>query len=396
MSKDFNDGIASVVNELANERSAPATNQFVASRISRVEQRAMFRSGIGSKIVRLKSSYSLNDTLQFEKTLDEKFYNAHLAKHVKKAVRFMLGFGRGIILLNERGADLATPARNVSISNIKLDVFSGDMITAMDVVRDLSSDRYMKPLFYVVRGKPFHYTRVIDFTYVEPAEEDLPHYDYGGVSEFELIRAQLINDGVVERASATIIDKNSTVFHKITGWKEALETGQEEFIVKYMRQLAKLRSIYGDGIMDANDDVVTVTQALSNLAEVDQISLRRLAMVTGIPLALLVGENVKGLNSTGDNERASFQDMIEGLQSEYLQDPISQLCAEYGIMNVEFKENQGGTPETRIDFETKAIQNALLLAQMGEDHIAYLKEYGLSKGNEPTKLWGFGDNEAED
>jgi hypothetical protein len=370
----FKDGIINLVNRLANSRAAQATNVIVSNKIDDSQLRAIYRTGLGSKIVRIKTGYALNETLQFASEGDEEVYKARLERAVKKAAKFMLGFGRGVILINERGADHSKAAVGGSfdLAKIKLDVFSGDMVNAGEVSLDLSSERYQKPMSYMVRGKQFHWTRVIDFTYYMPAELDLPTYNYGGVSEFEMIHTQLINDGIVERASGTILEKNSTLVHKVKDFKKSLACGEDEALIQWYAKVAELRSIYGDLIVDSEDDVVSVAQALTNLDSVDTITLRRLALVTSIPVPLLVGESVQGLNSTGAQERQSFQDMIEGLQYDYLADPITDLCGRVGIDDVRFKENQGGTALERVDFETKVIDNAVKLDALGEDYRDYL------------------------
>lgn len=393
----FTDGLANIVNQLANRRSAVAVNRIVSTKLDWSQMRAIYRSGLGSKIVRIKSGYALNDTLQFKDLRDEKLYKAKLERAVKKAAKQMIGFGRGIILINERGANHSKPASSFDLARVKLDVFSGDMVSVTGVSTDLDDPRYQKPKHYVVRGKSFHYTRVIDFTYFMPVEEDLPNYQYGGVSEFELIHAQIINDGIVERASGTIVDKNSTLFHKVQGFKDAVRCGEDDALVQYYSKLADLRSIYGDGLIDAEDDVISVAQALTNLADVDQITLRRLAMVTSIPLPILVGESVTGLNSTGAQERQSFQDMTETLQYDYLLDPITQLCAVYGIDDVCFKDNQGGTANERLDYETKVIANAKALDELGEDYRGYLKDHDIIKDDPWKAVFGDpADEEAEE
>ena len=371
----FSDGIINLVNKLANWRSAQSTNQVQRNKVSFEQMNAIFKTGIGSKIIRLKTAYALNDTLQFKTEADKEFYNKKLQRAVKKASKYQLAFGRGIIVINTLD-DLSQPLRE-GFKRYKLDVFSGDMITVPSVELDLHNTRYMKPKQYNVNGVTFHHSRVIDFVYQEPTERDLPNYNYGGISEFELIYNQIINDGVVERAGASIVEKNATVFHKVTGFKQALSQNKENDILKFYESLAQLRSIYGDGIIDKEDDVISVSQSLTNLQEVDNITLRRLAMVTGIPLALLIGENVKGLGSTGDQERTAFQDTIDNYQFDYLADPILELCNKFGIKDVEFKENQGGTALERIEYETKVIDNAVKLDSMGEDHRAYMKEHGI-------------------
>jgi hypothetical protein len=370
----FLDGLTNVVNQLINRRNAQQTNRVTRTRVEDVELRAMLVSGLGSKIIRLKTGYALNDTLSFTDDQDKLLYQQYLQRHVRKAAKYMLAFGRGAIVVLEKGADHTKPLTKTLQPGTRLAVLSGDIIKGVNVDINLLSDRYMKPSVYMARGVSFHHSRVIDFTYVEPAEDDAPLYDYGGVSEFELIYNQFINDGVVERASGVIVEKNATVFHKIKGFKESLEAGQDKELIEYYGKLADLRSIYGDGIIDAEDDVISVAQALTNLADVDQITLRRLAMVTGIPLAVLVGENVKGLNSSGEEERKTFQDTIENLQFDYLLEPIQRLCSLHGIDGVEFAENQGGTAQERLQYETTAIANAKLLWEMGEDYRHYLQQ----------------------
>lgn len=382
MSRDrtFQDGITNIVNQLANRRSAVSSNIVTATRLDDSQLRAMYRTGLGAKIISIKSGYALNETLQFENDKDEEFYRKRLQRAVKKASKFMLGFGRGIIVLNERGADLSRPAiGELDPAKIKLDVFSGDMVSTMDVSINLADARYMKPAKYVVRGKEFHWTRVIDFTYYMPVEQDLPTYRYGGISEFEMIHTQFINDGIVERASGTILEKNSTLVHKVAGFADAVRCGDDDYLVNYYSKVADLRSIYGDAVIDGADDMVTVAQTLTNLDAVDNITIRRLALVTSIPVPILVGESVQGLNSTGNQERQSFQDMVEALQFDYLEDAIKDLCARFGIDDVCFKENQGGTATERMDFETKVIDNAVKLEALGEDYRAYLEEHGVIK-----------------
>lgn len=384
----FRDGLTNVVSALVNRRNAQSTNIVTHTRMSNQEMRAFLVTGLGSKIVRLKAGYALNDTIVFADEREKQLYHRHLYKPVKRAAKLMLAFGRGIIVLGQRGEDLHTPRRGtVDLDSTRFAVVSGDMVTATDVSLDLADPRYMRPRYYMVNGHSFHYSRVIDFTYVEPAEQDAAMYGYGGVSEFELVRSQIVNDGVVERASGAIVEKNATVFHKIKGFKESLAAGNDEDLITYYSRLADLRSIYGDGIIDSEDDVISVAQALTNLADVDQITLRRLAMVTGIPVPVLVGENVRGLNSTGDQERQTFQDTIETLQSDYLLDPICELMLACGMHPVEFADNQGGTSQERVAFEKMVVDNALILAQLGEDYRAYLRQHDVIQRDDFAQMF---------
>lgn len=392
------DSITSFVNKLANNRNPMNTNEITHTLMSYNEMRAVYKSGLGSKICRLKAGYALNDTIHFANTDDKEFYRNHLAKQVKRAGKFMIGFGRAVVVIVEKGADLSTPApKNIDIRNCRLEVISGDLVKPLNVSMDLMSPRYLRPLAYSVRGFTIHHSRIIDFTYVEPPQDDAATYNYGGISEFELIRPQIVADGVVERAVPAILEKNSSFFYKLVGFKNNLMDGQTDAMVEYFRQMENIRSIYGAGLIDADDSVEAINQTLTNLAEADSITLRRLAMVTGIPFIELIGEGPSGLNATGETELSVKQDMVETLQSEYFQDPISELMVKFGRNPIEFKENQGQTPTQRMEFETKAIKNAVDLANMGEDYEEYLERYDIIQKDAMKDFFpDLDDNEGSD
>lgn len=391
----FKDGIRNFVSSLVDRRNPVNQNGVYSETLTPETLRQLYRHGIGNKIVRLKSGHALNDTLQFESTEDEQFYKAKLDKHAKTATKWMIAFGRGAVVLHHTGDDLTKPLGTVDPSRMLINVFSGDMVTVGAVELDLQNPRYYKPSTYTVRGKQIHYSRVIDFRYVEPPELDAPRYRYGGISEFELIYEQIIADGIVQRASPRILEKASTLFYKIAGFKDAMRSGQDTEMVEYFQRLEDVRGLFAAGLIDAEDALEVVSQSVSNLAEADQITLRRLAMVTGIPLAILVGESVKGLNSTGDSERQVFQDMIESLQSDYLLEPINELMRKCGQGLVEFKDNQGDTPASRIAYDVQAVTVAEKLAALGEDYGAYLLERGVTKKDE-FDLFASADDEDDE
>lgn len=376
--KLFADGIASLNNALANRRNAQINNRMTSSRVDWAELRAIYRSGMGSKIIRLKTGIALDDTLQFETEADKDFYEARLQQHVKDAAKFQLAFGRSLVVIHEPGADLSQPLGKINDwSRVQYHVFSGDMVWVQSVNLNLNSPNYFKPKAYSVRGFTIHPSRAVDFTYVKPTEFDAPQYFYGGISEFELIRNELVSDQVVQRAVPAILEKCSTLFYKVKGFKELLADKQESTLIAYFEELENLRSIYGAGIVDQEDEIEVVTQALTNLSESDMITLRRLAMVTGLPLSWLVGEAARGLNSTGEGERQVLKQTISSHQSDYLLANINRLMSLHGRGPVKFKDNLLETDKDRMETETKAIDNALKLYSMGEDHVKYLEGHDV-------------------
>jgi len=389
----FADGIADVLSGLINKRNGVNRSQVVHRQLSVEEMRTMYKSGLMSKIVRLKAGYSLNDTLKFESTADKEFYEKNLAKQIKKAAKFMLGFGRGIIVVFREGDDLSTPLGSGS-DKLKIREFSGDMVTATSVITDLRSERYYRPVYYIVNGFNIHHSRVADFSYYEPVERERSDYQYGGISESELVYTQYINDEIVQRATGSIVDKASTFIYKIKGYKELIQRKQEEAVVRYVSTCEDGRSIYGGLITDADDAVEVASQSIADLDKVDNITLRRIAMVTGLGMTVLIGEQASGLNSSGQAERQGFQDTIENLQSDYLLEPINFLAKVFGLGEIEFKENQGQSAVERMDYDTKAVAVAKTLWEMGEDHTTYLKSKDLVEQDDWETFWS--DNKGKE
>lgn len=393
----FKDGLTNFLSNFANERAATNSNAFVErTRLGREQLRAIYKLGIASKMFRLLAGYALNNTMIFESKDDEILYKEKMATAVKRAAIYQLAFGRGIIVINEKGADLSKPApANLNPARVKFDVFSGDETTPLDVDYDLSSDRYYKPKQYQVRGYSFHWTRVIDLTYFEPIEFEKPDYFYGGISLPELIYDQLINDSVIQRASASIVEKNSTLFYKIKGFKQNLKNKQEKPMLDYFNKLENARSIYGAGLIDEEDAVESITQSLSNLKDSDDISLRRLAMVSGIPLPFLVGENVKGLNSAGDTERDTLNDTVNAYQDLYLLEQLNIFADRMGMGRIEFKESLGMNAQEQASYDTKIIDNAAKLTMMGEDGQKYLQDHGVIAEDPWRDMFPEDDNTIE-
>jgi len=393
----FLDGIVDLFNSLANRRNATQNNRIAGTmRIPFSELNDIYKTGIGNKIVRIKAGYATkSDAIIFESDESKEFYISNLQKYVKEAFVWCLVFGRGVIVIND-GSDLSMPLKGVlDKDKVKFDVFSGDMVSVVSYQHDLSKADYFKPEYYNINGFDFHHSRVIDFTYLKATQNDRAKYNFGGISEFELIYNQIINDGVVERASASILEKNSSFFYKIKGFKQALQNKQEESIVKFYGISEDQRGIHGAGLIDIDDDVVSVSQSLTNLKDTDDISLRRLALVTGIPLPMLVGENVKGLNSSGQQEKTTFNEMIEILQQDYLLGGLRELFDKIGLGLISFRDNQNVTPLEKIEYENKAIDNALKLYDLGYDITTYLTDRGVDIKARDDFSVEFGEEDGE-
>lgn len=383
----FFDGLKDIYSGVMNRRNSVNRSVVSHTQLSIEDMRVMYKSGLMSKVFRLKVGYAFNDSLKFDSTEDKVIFDNRLLEPCKIASKFMLGFGRGIIVVFNKEDDLSKPLRNPNLSTIQIRSFSGDMVTSGTPFNDLRNERYYKPQYYNVRGKEIHHSRVVDFTYFAPPELEAPNYMYGGISESELVYAQFVNDEVVQRATGNIVDKASTFVYKIKGYKDLIANKKDSDLVQFISNSEDTRSGFGALIVDADDMVEVLNQSISDLDKVNNITLQRVAMVTGIGMTDLIGEQPGGLGANGTDERASTQDTIKNLQSDYLLSPINQLAAIFGLGRVEFKDEQMLTATQKAAYDNQVATTAKLLWEMGEDAAAYLKDKGIIKANDWDDFW---------
>ena len=377
--RSFADGLQSVTNRLANIREASATNGFVDTRLSEQELKSIYKTGLYSKLLKMRTGAALRPgSLLFSTPAEEEFFETNLAHLVKEAARYQYCFGRGVIALCSKTGDQSMPLEDgTDPAKLRFRVFDDTLISVAEYRRDLLDERYYKPHMYIIRGHNFHWTRIIDFSYLQPIEEELHEYEFGGIPEPELIYRELINDAVVQRASGSITDKISSVFYKLNGFKENLMNKQDNAIVRYFAQLENLRSVYGAGLIDKEDDILTVTQHLTGFKDIDESSLRRVAMVTGVPMPFLMGENVRGLNASGDTERQVYNDNIKSHREDFIIPPINIMFQRIGFGPVKPSEATNLAPDEQANYEGKIIDNALKMAQMGGDFHTYLEDKSI-------------------
>ena len=377
----FIDGITHLSNMLLNSRTADQTNYITEDIVEIDELNSIYKTGIGNRIVNVKVNTAFKEGLiASEKTLKE-IKRLKLMPLIRKACRFQLAFGRSLLFVIEKNVDPSEPlTKSVNLQTVKFRTFEGYDISCSEIDIDVLSERFMKPNFYNVRGVLIHYSRVIDFKYIAPIDVDAPQYNYGGISEYELIYKQLINDGVVERTTPLTVERGATIYYKVKGFKQALQTGKEKDILKFYSAVESMRNIAGAVVTDAEDQIEVKNQTVQNLDVADRITLRRLALVTGIPLKFLMGENFtsQGLGANSRTEDDVFNSMIKNLQDNHFVAPINELLKMIGLEEIEgFNKPQELNMVEHAKFETDVLRNADSLERLGGDAKQYLIDNGF-------------------
>ena len=164
------------------------------------------------------------------------------------------------------------------------------------------------------------------------------------------------------------------MFYRVKGFKDSLRNKQEADLLTYFSQLENLRSIYGAGIIDAEDETKVENQSLTNYAEVDTSSLRRVALASGIPLSWLVGEAVQGMNSSGKNEESIFWSMIQTLGNDYILPQVNDALEMMNMEPVEFSDQYQQTPLEKVQYDKVVLENAVMMQGLGMDYDDYIVE----------------------
>lgn len=372
------DGFYSLLSNLMNEKASQ--DIYYCSRVSTEQLRQMYRTGLGNKIISIKASYALNDTLLYPSTSAEGFYKEKLDHLVRDVVRYMLAFGRGGILIVD-GQPLSQPLRrNIDNGSLIFHAFDGDYVHVKSGLLNPFDDDFLKPEYYIIQGSRIHPSRFIDFTYKKPALRDLPVYQYGGISELEFLKDDLDLHNRINRTVNIILEKNSTFVYKVSGMTSIMNDcdGNDNEIAKLARGIESLRGVAGSVVIDKDFmDVTTVEQGLTILNDALLMNQRNLSCNSGIPISWLFGENVKGLNSTGEQEAGMFNQMIKQLQHDHLYAPLSKLFKACGLGHVTFKKDQNVTEFQRLQIDGSILDNAFKLEKIGINASGYLEQNGL-------------------
>jgi hypothetical protein len=237
----------------------------------------------------------------------------------------MFAFGRGVIAIMPNGEgkeEFIKPlTKTLDLDKTTMHVFDADEVSVVSHTSDLKNPRYHKPEFYTIRGIQFHYSRVIDFTYKLPTFREKSNYYYGGISEFQFIKEQVLAKAINTNLVPTVADKQNSIFYKVKGFNKAITNqnrAQEDGIVRAYSLMEDRRSQYGSGIIDGEDDVVNVQSTLQGLLDAYEITTKDLSFITGIPRLVLDGGEAKGLSNQDREEMTIFQSLISTNQDRYM------------------------------------------------------------------------------
>ncbi|MGJ8513130.1 hypothetical protein R84981_002777 [Carnimonas sp. R-84981] len=125
--------------------------------------------------------------------------------------------------------------------------------------------------------------------------------------------------------SLETLKRKQQAVHKMAGLAQLIESGQEAAVRQRVDLVDEVRSLMNGVAIDAEDDYNVYDLNVSGLKDVIGEFQVAVSAATGIPVTVLFGRSVAGLNSTGQHDLESYYDLCEGLQRNSVQPALERL-----------------------------------------------------------------------
>lgn len=386
ITKKINDNLTtSITNEGARRRDISAaanTYYFRRNRIPYEELNAIYQqSPIARRAVDLICKYWIKNGFDLdipdqpdlvEKVLDE-WQKLGLHKLLQAVTKDALISGHAVLLLKDRMSDPTRPLNLKDLKGKKLEFIYIDaryITTVPDI--DPFSVNFYKPIQYAISGTVVDKSYVVQFSALDVTNYLKPNYKYMGMSIYEPAFRTLVSDDLISKAIPNIVWRSSIVNYKIVGFKEAIEQGTEEKILKYISTTEDSKSILNATVCDAEDTAEVLTRELTGLDGLDQRSIYRLSAAFGIPAVILLGKSPDGQNSTGRADFEAFYNYIEEWQAQWkpsieyiVKLIIASLTGRDDIVfELNFNKVNMQTPGQKAENDGKVLDNVQKMEQM--------------------------------
>lgn len=282
--------------------------------------------------------------------------------------------GCGGVLLVEKDMN---PHKELNLRRLKgrtpkFSVIDGKFITTTPELDPLSPEFYT-PQMYQVVGMSVHPTWFNAFSGLPVSQTLKPQYKYMGMSLIENAYTSIVNDELMNKAIPNIVYRSSVVNYKITGMKEALKTGDEGTLLKYVSDTENMKTILNATICDGDDAVEVISRELSGLEGLDQRSAYRLSAAFGIAATVLWGKSPDGMNATGNADWENFYNFVEVWQKRW----FNNLRWFYKILiacvtgrddvdfELEFNKASLVSPQQKVANDAVILQNVAMMRDQG-------------------------------
>lgn len=229
-----------------------------------------------------------------------------------------------LIGLNDGYKDFTKPVKPDRVKSIKfLRIIDRDKVRVFDSDRDndITSENYGEPIYYTITPEnggveyKAHYTRVYRGTGILTSDEDRRHHNnLWGDSIYQATYQTISYNESGYHDITSILNDFITTTINVKGLENKIATGREKEITKRVDVMDYTRSLANTVFLDENEKYEKKASSVGGLSEAMRELNSALTLITGAPVALLIGTSPGGMNSSGNVELDFWYSKIEQKQ----------------------------------------------------------------------------------
>ena len=172
-----------------------------------------------------------------------------------------------------------------------------------------------------------HYTRCYELLGIPvPTRSTQTNAEGKGDSVLQTSYSALRNLGVTYSDVESVLDDFVTGVLSIKNLQAMIASGNEKQILDRLHIMDMCRHIINTTLLDAEGETYSkITTSVAGLPELVDRSIERLSAVSNMPVRILLGKQVGGLNNAGEGETRDYYDMVASYQTDTIQPVLEWL-----------------------------------------------------------------------
>lgn len=278
---------------------------------------------------------NLDEDLQ--KQITARLEELNVTNKITLGLKWMRAYGGGVLVLGVNdGGNLESPINPKAVTDLEfIRVYDRFEVTVNQYYDDPADKNFGKPEIWNVVGKEavsfggsyrVHESRVIVFD-----GESLPNSirvgnDGWGASAIQQCLTDVIRLDKSRKDSALLLERLQQAVHSIPDLSSILEEedGAEQ-MQKRLQVVDAVRGAMNTIAIDGDEDYKILNSSLTGVSDIIDRNSEAVSAVSGIPMFVLYGRSVGGLNSTGDTNERAWNAKIAAMQNEKLRAAVDKI-----------------------------------------------------------------------
>lgn len=278
---------------------------------------------------------NLDEDLQ--KQITARLEELNVTGKLTLGLKWMRAFGGGVLVLGVNdGGSLESPINPQAVTDLEfIRVYDRYEVNVDQYYSEPEDKNFGKPEIWNIVGKEtasfggsykVHESRVIIFD-----GEALPNSirignEGWGASAIQQCLTDIIRLDKSRKDSALLLERLQQAVHSIPDLSSILE--EEDGAEKMQKRLQVVDAVRGANntiAIDGDEDYKILTSSLTGVSDVIDRNSEAVSAVSGIPMFVLYGRSIGGLNSTGETNERSWNAKVAAMQNEKLRSAVDKI-----------------------------------------------------------------------